>query len=47
MDQLLSRILDAHGGMDRWREYKKVEVTIVTGGGSFALKRRLLSVSTL
>jgi hypothetical protein len=38
MNQLLSRILDAHGGMDRWREYKKVEATIVSGGGFFALK---------
>ena len=38
MNQLLSRILDAHGGMDRWREYEKVEATIVSGGGFFALK---------
>jgi hypothetical protein len=28
MKQLLSRILDAHGGMDRWRDYEKVEATI-------------------
>ena len=38
MNQLLSRILDAHGGTDRWREYEKVEATIVSGGGFFALK---------
>ena len=38
MNQLLSRILDAHGGMDRWRQYEKVEATIVSGGGFFALK---------
>ena len=38
MNQLLSRILDAHGRMDRWREYEKVEATIVSGGGFFALK---------
>jgi len=38
MNQLLSRILDAHGGMDRWRDYEKVEATIVAGGGFFPLK---------
>jgi hypothetical protein len=38
MNRLLSRILDAHGGMDRWREYEKVEATIVTGGGFYPLK---------
>ena len=38
MNELLAGILDAHGGMDRWRAYQKVEATIVTGGGFFALK---------
>jgi hypothetical protein len=38
MDDLLGRILDAHGGIDRWRDYEKVEATIVSGGGLFALK---------
>ena len=38
MNQLLSRILDAHGSMDRWRDYEKVEATIVAGGGFFPLK---------
>ena len=38
MNELLNRILDAHGGIDRWREYQKVEATIVSGGGFFALK---------
>src|SRR5215471_7692867 len=38
MNQLLSRILDAHGGMDRWRDYEKVEATIVAGGGFYPLK---------
>src|SRR5258708_20068149 len=38
MNELLARILDAHGGMDRWHGYEKVEATIVTGGGFFALK---------
>jgi hypothetical protein len=38
MNELLARILDAHGGMERWRGYEKVEATIVSGGGLFALK---------
>jgi hypothetical protein len=38
MNQLLARVLDAHGGMDRWNGYQKVGATIVTGGGFFALK---------
>lgn len=38
MNQLLGRAIDAHGGMDRWRSFEKVEATIVTGGGFFALK---------
>ena len=38
MNELLTRILDAHGGMDHWKAYEKVEATIVSGGGLFALK---------
>jgi hypothetical protein len=38
MNKLLNEILDAHGGVDRWREYAKVDATIVSGGGFFALK---------
>ena len=38
MNGLLARVLDAHGGIDRWKGYEKVEATIVTGGGFFALK---------
>jgi hypothetical protein len=38
MNELLAKILDVHGGMDRWSGYNKVEVTIVSGGGLFALK---------
>ncbi len=38
MNDLLASIIDAHGGMDRWNQYKKVEATIVTGGGFFPLK---------
>ncbi len=38
MNDLLAKIIDAHGGMDRWKAYKKVDATIVSGGGFFALK---------
>jgi hypothetical protein len=38
MNALLGQVLDAHGGLDRWKRYGKVEATIVTGGGFFALK---------
>ena len=38
MNELLARILEAHGGVERWRGYEKVEATIVSGGGFFALK---------
>jgi hypothetical protein len=41
MNELLAGILDAHGGMDRWNGYDKVEATIVSGGGFFALKNVL------
>ena len=35
---LLNAIIEAHGGQRRWAEYEKVEASIVTGGGFFALK---------
>ena len=38
MNEMLVKIIDAHGGMDRWNGYEKVEATIVSGGGFFALK---------
>ena len=38
MKNLLSAILDAHGGLDRWMNYEKIEATIVSGGGFFPLK---------
>ena len=41
MSELLTKVLDAHGGMERWRSHNKVEATIVTGGGFFALKGAL------
>jgi len=41
MNQLLANVLDAHGGLNRWNNYQKVEASIVTGGGFFALKGML------
>jgi len=38
MDQLLAEVIEAHGGMDRWKAYQQVEASIVSGGGFFALK---------
>ena len=38
MNELLARILDAHGGVGRWNGYEKVNATLVSGGGFFALK---------
>jgi len=32
MNELLANNLDAHGGLDRWNEYERVEATIVSGG---------------
>lgn len=38
MKELLTSILDAHGGLARWNEYQRVNATIVSGGGLFPLK---------
>jgi len=38
MNELLARIIEAHGGMDRWNRFEKVEATIVSGGGFFPFK---------
>ena len=38
MNGLFARIIQAHGGIDRWNQYKKIEATIVSGGGFFQLK---------
>jgi hypothetical protein len=35
---LLNSILEAHGGLDRWARFSKVEVDVVTGWGLFPLK---------
>jgi hypothetical protein len=38
MTGLLDAVLEAHGGLDRWRGFERVEARIVSGGGFFALK---------
>ena len=38
MHALLANILDAHGGLDRWKAYARVEATMVSGGGFLPLK---------
>jgi hypothetical protein len=38
MNKLLAEIIDAHGGAAIWRDYAKIDATIVSGGGFFALK---------
>jgi hypothetical protein len=38
MNALLGKVLDAHGGVDRWTRHTKVKASIVSGGGLFALK---------
>ena len=38
MNELLAKIIDAHGGTERWNEHEKVDATIVSGGGLFPLK---------
>ncbi len=38
MNQLLVDILEAHGGLGRWKRLQKAEATIVSGGGFFPLK---------
>ena len=41
MNELLARVIDAHGGLNHWKRYKTVEATVVSGGGLFPLKGAL------
>jgi hypothetical protein len=38
MNELLGRVLQAHGGLTRWTQFSTVRAQIVTGGGLWALK---------
>lgn len=36
--ELLGRVLDAHGGLERWRQFSRVEASITSGGGLWGMK---------
>jgi hypothetical protein len=38
MNELLAKALEAHGGIERWKELTVVQATIVSGGDLFAIK---------
>ena len=38
MADLLDAVLNAHGGLEKWRLFSRVEATIITGGGLWAIK---------
>lgn len=38
MSDLLETVLEAHGGLDRWRQFSRVRATIVTGGDLWGIK---------
>jgi hypothetical protein len=38
MNDLLGNVLEAHGGLARWKQFSTVRALIVTGGGLWALK---------
>lgn len=38
MTDLLTSIIDAHGGIARWNSFRKVEATIVSGGAFWGMK---------
>ena len=38
MNDLLARAIAAHGGLDRWNTFKRMTVTLVTGGGLWPMK---------
>ena len=41
MDDLLTKVLQAHGGSARWNEWQKIQASIVSGGGFFAFKGQI------
>jgi hypothetical protein len=38
MNALLASVIEAHGGIDRWRAFEKVEATIITQGNLWGIK---------
>jgi hypothetical protein len=46
MTFLLDEVLEAHGGLDRWRQFSRAEANVITGGGLFPLKGLMPDLST-
>jgi len=46
MTSLFDEVLEAHGGLGRWRQFSKVEADAVTGGGMFPLKGLMPDLGT-
>ena len=38
MNELLARIVEAHGGLHRWQRFNRVEATILAGGAFWGMK---------
>ena len=38
MNELLARVVEAHGGLGRWRGFHRVEATIITNGAFWGMK---------
>ena len=38
MNDLIADILDAHGGLRRWKQHRRLTATLLTGGGLWGLK---------
>src|SRR5258706_5118116 len=38
MGDLLDRVLEVHGGLEQWNQYRQVQATIVTGGAFWGMK---------
>lgn len=36
--ELLDRVLEAHGGLDRWSQFSRVEASITSGGALWGMK---------
>jgi len=38
MNDLLNSVIEAHGGLARWKQHRTLSATLVTGGGLWAMK---------
>lgn len=38
MTSLLSEVLEAHGGLERWQQFTTLSATIITGGEFWSFK---------